>query len=1006
MPYTPQDYLDYYLKTVLEKIEQSIFEPIADLNIQAWTTPEPVVYTQRMKGKKLDLKLGDKWGNLFDCAWFRFTGKVPNDAAGKKIVLLLDINGEMLVVDKDGNPYRGLTNVSSVFGFDVGLPGKRVLPFLSKAKGGEKIEVWADAGCNDLFGNLKENGTVKEARVAICHEEIRQLYYDFLVLQELRTLLPIESARCQSILGAMNEAADLITDCTEKEVDSARKILAKELKKKNGDASLTVTALGHAHIDLAWLWPIRETLRKGARTFSTVLELMERYPDYIYGASQPQLYQWMKEYYPALYRKIKQKVKEGRIEPLGGMWVESDTSLTSGESLVRQFLYGKRFFRQEFNKDLKNLWVPDVFGYTGSLPQICKKAGVDYFLTIKMSWNAVNKLPHNTFFWEGIDGSKLLTHFPPEDTYNSSGAPRAIWKAERQYRDSRVSDAAMVVYGIGDGGGGPGPEHLELLSREKNLNGLVPVVQETAEKFFRKLEKNSSKYKTWKGEFYLERHQGTLTTQARNKRNNRKMEIALREAECLAALGTVTGLMEYPAIQFETLWKETLLYQFHDILPGSSITRVYDESLARYEVMKNETETITQQSSKALFAQMDTRGMTAPAVILNSLSWNREEWLKHHDKWVKVKLPSLGYQLINMNTWQTPVIENLKATTTLLENEVLKVKFASDGAVVSVFDKENKREVMAPHTRANQLAVYEDKGDAWDFVLNYDEKSPGYFKLESSVAKVDGPLAEIRQTYTYGTSRLVQKIQLFSGSRRVDFVTEVDWKETHKMLRTSFPVDIHANEAACDIQFGHIKRPTSSNTSWEAAQYEIPAQKYVDLSEKTYGVALLNDCKYGHQVKENVLDLNLLRSPVYPDPVADKACHFFTYSLYPHAWDHLEGGVIQAGYELNNPLRIIPMPENQISQVGMPPEASFCQVEPDNVILETIKKAEDSQELILRLYEAWGTQTPCQIHLGLPLKKASLVNLMEEELNPLKIKNTQVELDFKPFEIHTLKLSF
>jgi len=1006
MPYTPKDYLDFYIKTTIEKVEHSIYQPVEDLSIQAWVTPEPVSYAQRMKGKKLALKPGEKWGNLFDCGWFRFTGKVPMTAKSKKVVLLLDVNGEMLVVDIEGNPYRGLTNVSSLFAFDLGLPGKRVLPFSNKAKGGEKVDIWADAGCNDLFGNLRENGTVKEARIAICHEELRQLYYDFLVLQELRNLMPQDSARCQAIIGALNEACDLMKEYNEAEAKTARKILAKELKKKNGDASLVISAIGHAHIDLAWLWPIRETIRKGARTFSTALELMERYPAYVYGASQPQLYQWMKDYYPALYQRIKKKVKEGKIEPLGGMWVEPDTSLTSGESLVRQFLYGKRFFRKEFGKDLKNLWIPDVFGYTGSLPQICKKAGVDYFLTIKMSWNTVNKLPHNTFFWEGIDGTKILTHFPPENTYNSSAAPRAAWWAEHGYRDSRVSDAAMMVYGIGDGGGGPGPEHLELLTREKNLSGLAPVVQEKAETFFKKLEKNSAKYKTWRGELYLEKHQGTLTTQARNKRNNRKMELALREAECLATLGSITGLYQYPSEKLEALWKETLLYQFHDILPGSSITRVYQESLARYEIMRKETEDITQQAGKAFFAEMDTRGLQEPAIVLNSLSWDREEWIKNGNEWLKVRVPAMGYKLISKASGEAIKEDGLKATTTLLENELLKIKFNQDGSIASIFDKENQQEVMVEGARGNLLAVYEDNGDAWDFNLNYDEKTFGYFKLESSVAKLNGPAAELRQAYTFGDSRLTQKIRLFSGSRRLDFITEVDWKETHKMLRTSFPVNVHATEAACDIQFGYLKRTTANNTSWEKAQFEIPAQKYVDISEKNHGVALLNDCKYGHQVKENVLDLNLLRSPVYPDSVADKAHHEFTYALYPHAYDHLEGGVIQAAYELNNPLRVMPLPEGHITQTGMPSEASFCQIQPENIILETIKKAEDSSEMILRLYESWGTKTSGNIELGIPVKKAILVNLMEEEQKPLKVKNNQIEITFKPFEIHTLKLSF
>ena len=662
MPYTPKDYLENYLRTTLEHLKKAIYISVGDLAMTAWWTKEPVPFNKRTTGKKIELKTGDKWGNLFDCAWFHFTGVVPKTATGEKIVLLIDINGEACVVDKQENPVRGLTNIASQFAYELGMPGKRVLQFLPKAKGGEKVDIWADAGCNDLFGNMKENGTVKEAKIAICYEEIRQLYYDFKFLYEVTTLISPQSARHQQIMGALNEAADQLKNYTEEEAKAARNILARELNKKGGDPSLRVSAIGHAHIDLAWLWPIRETFRKGARTFATVLELMERYPDYVYGASQPQLYDWMKKEYPALYTRIKNKIAAGKIDLLGGAWVEMDTNISGAESLVRQLLYGKRFFRKEFGKEVKNLWLPDAFGYTGALPQICKKAGIDYFVTTKMSWSVVNQMPHHTFFWQGIDGTKILAHMPPESTYNSSGAPRAIFKSEKEYLDKMVSDRCMVIFGIGDGGGGPGPEHLEYMKREKDFNGLAPVTMEKVDTFFQDLEKDQDKFKTWVGEMYLERHQGTLTTQARNKRFNRKMEYALREAELKLVLASLFAGSDYPQDELETIWKEVLLYQFHDILPGSSITRVYEESIPRYEKLLKTTEELIQKAEKTIQSHINTYGIKKPYLVSNSLSWEVSRWVKIEGKWAYVTIPAMGYTVIDLAEINNPV-PALKATS-------------------------------------------------------------------------------------------------------------------------------------------------------------------------------------------------------------------------------------------------------------------------------------------------------------------------------------------------------
>jgi alpha-mannosidase len=997
MPYLFQ-YTKSQLDRLLGRLQAASYTSVAPLSVEAWRTPEPVPYAERTSGERLELSPGDKWGDLWDCAWFHFTGEVPASAAGRKVVLLIDVNGEACVVDANGDPALGLTNVNSEFDYSLGRPGKRVVPLADPAQGGERVDLWADAGTNDLFGKLRDGGTLKEAWIAVCNVETLALSYDWETLHELMRQLPEDSARRQRILFALYEASKVLRAFTEEEAEAARAILAPELAKKGGDPSLTVSAVGHAHIDLAWLWPIRETIRKGARTFSTVLAMMDRYPDYVFGASQPQIYQWMKDEYPNLYARIKEKVAEGRWEVQGGMWVEPDTNVPSGESLARQLLYGKRFFRREFGVETNNLWLPDVFGYSGALPQILKKSGVDYFLTQKLSWSLVNSHPHHSYFWQGIDGSRVLAHMPPEDTYNSPAAPRSFRKAEANYKDKAVSENCLVLFGIGDGGGGPGEEHLERLAREKNLSGLPPVIQEPAYRFFERLVKDADKFQTWAGELYLERHQGTYTTQGRNKRYNRKMEIALRELELSAVWAMQFGGAAYPAEALDRIWKEMLLYQFHDILPGSSITRVYDESLARYAVLLKEVEDLTAEADRRWAAAL---GSARPLILVNSLSWERSEWLKVGENWKRVTVPSLGIAALDEPSESDPVPPVLSTSESVLENDLLRIEFAEDGYLKSVFDKENGREVLMAGARGNVLAVYDDPGDAWDFPMDYDRRPPAEFALEASEAFLDGPRAVVRQTRKFGASTLTQEIAVTAGSRRVDFSTHVDWRESHKMLRASFPVAVRTDEATFEIQFGNLKRPTHRNTTWDMAKVEVCAQKWADLSERGYGVALLNDCKYGHQVEDGVLDLNLLRSPSSPDPVADRAEHDFVYALYPHAGDVAAGEVVRAGYELNVPIRIVRA--NPGGDASEP--ISWLRIDRDNVVLEAAKKAEDSGDFILRLYEAHGEATRATLDFGFRVEAASVTDLMEENPQEAEIRDGSVTLDFRPFDIHTLRVS-
>jgi alpha-mannosidase len=992
---------DRHLGEMTGRLRDAIYSPIADLSVTAWVTSEPVPFDKRETGKKLDLTPGDKWGGLFDCGWFRFSGRVPRQAAGRPVVLLIDLNGEACVVDDKGEPVLGLTTINSDYETGTGKPGKRVVPLTLKARGDEEVSLWADAGCNDLLGLLTENGTLKEARIAILHPDIQALAYDWEVLHELMTELPQTSPRKHRIRAALYKASLGLDKITEKEAKEARVILAPELAKRGGDPSLVISAVGHAHLDLAWLWPIRETVRKGTRTFATALNLMDRYPEYVFGASQPQLYQWIKDRHPSLYERLKARVAEGRWEPQGAMWVEADTNVPGGESLVRQILYGKRFFRREFGVDIRTLWLPDVFGYSGALPQLLRKSGVDFFMTTKLAWNIVNKLPHHTFIWKGIDGSAVLAHTPPEATYNSAASPRGVLKAEREYIDKETSDRCLLIFGVGDGGGGPAEEHLERLTRERDLAGLCPVVQEPASKFFERIAPDRDKLETWNGELYFECHQGTYTSQGRSKRANLRMEIALREAEWQAARAWWSAGADYPAERFEALWKEVLLYQFHDILPGSSIARVYAESLERYRRMEEETEALGKAAEAVFLGKIDSRGLSRPYVLSNSLSWERNEFCKVDGRWVRAAVPSMGYAVIDLDS-QAADFPAPSASPSQLENAVLRVRFNVDGSLASVFDKELGREALAEGGAGNRLAVYRDPGHAWDFPMDYDRRPPEYFILKSAEAGVDGPRAWVRQTYAYGSSMLNQEVSLTAGSRRLDFRTEVDWRESDRMLRTSFPVAVQADEVVCGIQFGSLRRPTHRNTSWDRAKFEVCCHGLMDLSDGGYGVAVLNNGKYGHKALGNVLDINLLRSPGYPDPTADRGRHEFTYSLYPHAHDHGKGGVIRAASELNVPLRATAL---RPSPGGPPLPASFLSVDAENVIVETVKKAEDREGLIVRLYEAFGRETKAALVFGEPVARAELVDLLEEHPQSISFSEGRLTLHFNPFEIHTLKIA-
>lgn len=906
-------------------------------------------------------------------------------------------------MDRQGVPVRGLTCIKSTFDHRLGAPGKTVYRVPAEAVDAEgRVDLWADAALNDLFGSVPDGGVVALAELCTVRENVRQLYYDLETLHDFWLTLPAGDALLDRLAADLAEVGDSLDCEDDASVAAARAKLRPWFESKEKPA-LQVHAIGHGHLDLAWLWPIRETIRKGARTLASVLYNLEKYPDYRFGCSQPQLFAWIKTHQPALYSKIKDAVRTGGIEPQGTFWVEPDCSMPSGEAFVRQVLHGARFFREEFGTVPEYCWQPDVFGYHGQLPQILRKSGHRYFMTQKLSWNAVNRFPHQSFHWEGIDGTRIPTHMLPEETYNSPAAARSLRKIADDYVERDVSNHALMVYGIGDGGGGPDAEHLERLQRAPGLPGLPAVKFGTVTEFFEAWSRDADAFAVWQGELYLERHQGTLTTQALVKRNNRRAEIALRELEWAAYLAATRANVPYPAEALDRCWKEVLLYQFHDILPGSSIKRVYDECNARYAEILAELEMLTTERYAAL-----ADGVT----VFNSLSWARREWVRHDGAWHFASVPALGETQLDFAGYEPPV-----ANERLLENENLRVIFATDGRIDSIYDKNAQRDVLAAGAPGNDLVIIADTGDAWDFENDLSKKDVwGYLRrpvarpvLHESTAHVDGPSAELRQVWRHGDSEIRQTIRLLAGAEQLEFDTTADWRETATMLRVRFPVAVQADEARFEIPFGHIRRTTHDDTSVQRAQIEVAALQWVDLSQADYGVALYNDCKHGHRVKGNVIDLALLRSVPHPgtaligkDDTAnvkdgkvygDIGRHEFRYALRPHTTAVDAAKLTAEARAFNTPLRVT------AGAARGNREQARSYIPSLNAAIEVaaVKPAEDGRGWIWRLVNV----TERTVETTFTNAKAVECDLMENTL-PVQPSGT---LRFGRFEIKTLRSS-
>lgn len=1001
------------------------------------------VQTPPLLTGELRLRKGDRWVGYDRYVWLRRTVSVPEAWRGLDIVGLFDFGltgpgnnsafESLLYVN--GHPYQGVdTNHQEVF-------------FPADAAGGELelvFRLWS--GLEGGGGPRDQEHQFKRAELAVLDAAADDLYFTARAALETAKVLDESHPARHDLLTATDRALLLVnwsrpgSEAFYESVGQAAEALRAELSKLNVEHPVTVRAIGHTHIDVAWLWRLTHTREKAARSFSTVLRLMEKYPEYVFLQTQPQLYAYIKKDYPEIYEQIRERVKEGRWEAGGAMWLEADCNLTSGESLVRQILYGTRFFREEFGVECDYLWLPDVFGYSWALPQILRKSGIKTFMTTKISWSQYNRMPHDTFKWRGIDGSEVLTHFitTPEVadanvwwyTYNGLIEPFAVKGIWDTYRDKDINRELLLSYGYGDGGGGVNRHMLEMRRRLDEMPGLPKIVPGRAGEFFDRLHEtvdSTDRYvHTWDGELYLEYHRGTYTSQAYNKRMNRKLELLYREAEWLQAIGAAAcGGWSGQADGLREGWATILRNQFHDIIPGSSIGAVYKDSRLEYA----EAEATGREALEAAVRRLAAPGEGTVVSVYNSAAFDRTElveiavseaigtegvWLKadgqplradySDGRWLVLAedVPATGAVNLRFEPAAAASAEREGSAFAwdgrTLSTPYYELAFDEAGRIVRLYDLELAREVLPKGARANELQVFEDKPkmfEAWDIDLFYQEKQRQVTELRRFELVESGALrAVLRLEWAYGSSLIEQDLIVYAHDRRIDFVTRADWHERQQLLKVAFPVDIRATEATYDIQFGNVKRPTHWNTSWDYARFETVGHQWVDLSERGYGVSLLNDCKYGHDIKDNVIRLSLIKSAIDPDPHADQGEHQFTYSLFPHGGDWAQGGTARAAWCLNNPLLTAP---GASAWAGK----SLLRADAEHVAFDAIKRAEDGDALVVRLHEYAGGRGTVTLTGDCEIASWQECDLLERPLGERHDGGEPISFELTPYEIKT-----
>ncbi|OII36758.1 alpha-mannosidase [Curtobacterium sp. MMLR14_010] len=986
-------------RLVRDRVDPAVHRRSAPVTIEAWEVPgEPVPFDSAVTQSFTPFTVGSPWGGRpWGTTWFRVTGTVPADfgtAEGTAAELFVDLGfskrhpgfqAEGLAYRADGTTIKAVEPRNNAVPLEVGP--------------GESFELYVEAGANpDIGGDSFQGATplgsrstagdepiyrLKALEVVERDDTVWELQQDLWVLRGLMAELPTDGTRGADILRALERAADALDpDDVAGSAATARSVLEPVLAVPASAAAHRAIAVGHAHIDSAWLWPVRETKRKCARTFSNVLDLMDRDPDFTFACSSAQQYAWMRDEYPSVFARIKQRVAEGRWIPVGGMWVESDTNLPGGEALARQFVAGKRFFLEEFGIDTPEAWLPDSFGYTGALPQIIRAAGSKWFVTQKPSWNETNVIPHTSFHWEGIDGSRVLTHLPPADTYNSDVSPADLHRGERQNKERGTANTSMLLYGFGDGGGGPTREMVGAAHRQHDLDGSPRVTLGTPAQVFEQLEQELPTPGVWSGEMYLEFHRGTYTSQIRTKQGNRRSEHLLREAELWAATAAVRLGAAYPYAELEEAWHTVLLQQFHDILPGSSIAWVYENAEEHYARVASVLNGLIGTATTALAGGDDDGSIVqfnASPVAAGDVT-------------------ALGG---SVGVPARPVPPVRSGDGFVFDTGMVQATIDGAGHVVSFVERASGRDAIAPGSAAAEYTVFRDtpnQWEAWDIDRAYQRNGK---PLEASSVTIDGDtLVVVRPT---GGSTVTTRYSAVEGETELVVETEVDWHEQQKLLKLAFPLDLKADQASSEIQFGHIDRPTHQNTSWDFARFETAAHRWVHVAEPGFGVAVANDSTYGHDITRatrpdggttTLVRESLLRGPTFPDPHADQGHHVFRTVL------RVGASVLDAadsGYRLNLPVRSAP---------GTAVVEPLVVVASPQVFVEAVKLAEDrSGDVIVRLYEALGGRaTGVGVDFGFEVGSVTQVDLLERPLGATWDAGSPVSLTLRPFEIVTLRV--
>lgn len=976
-----------------------------------------------------DFKVGSGWhGGYDDAAWFSCECDVPVCSQGEKLYFNMNFGGET-IIRFDGEI---IGSVSSKL--HNGWVCRENIPLPEKYEG-KHIKIEAESGiccggfCDDAMAGAKETYYDAVSSGILRVNKLCEDYY-----YKVRTLfdsveLIYDKVIAERIYRAVDESVHVLRfDFTREDfldsVKPAFDVLNKHLGELPDYHPGKVIMCGHSHIDVAWLWTVKESERKAVRTFANTLELMDEYPEYKFAQSQAVLYDMVKKYAPDIFSRIKEKVKSGQWEVMGNAWVEADTNIASGESLIRQLLYGREFFVREFGIDSDTYWLPDCFGFTWALPQIIKKSGMKNFITAKLCANDTNAFPHSMFKWRSHSGDDVTAYFT-RVSYQGEYDVGRVFECRNGNKQSSIADISFGMFGYGDGGSGSTTDMLERAEALKNIPGVPETVNSSAHEFFDEIGKKADEFPVYDGELYFENHRGTFTSQAFVKKNNRRGEFALRNAEILSSAAELMGKSDYDGAELERLWKILLVNQFHDILPGSSIHEVYENAREDYAELNGGLEKLINEKLNVLFSERDPEAFTVVNHLnvpytgevkiklpggYNSVEYADEQipCVKLSDKtgdyisFVAENIPSLSGRTYRFSKSEHPTQQCVKAEKNLLENNILRVEFDNNGEMTSVFDKENDREVLA--AVGNTLCIYQDKPiheSAWNLEFDY-RMTPYPLKTAESVEVVrsDSVAGELKILRKFNKSTVTQYISLKKDSRQIDFRTAVDWHEREKVLKVNFPVGVRSCSSTSEIARGSIQRPTHYNTSYDLAKFETCMHKWVDLSESGYGVSVLNDCKYGFSVHENNIDITLMRAPICPDPTGDIGYNEFTYSLVPHAGTWQEAGISELAYALNNPPAVV------YSAVGSHDGERLISVKRKGVVLDAFKKAQNDDGYILRVFEAYSSRGKCEIDFCKAIESVTECNLMEKDGEALSHCEKSFVFDIKPNEVKTFRIKF